>query len=376
MIRRYKELDSLRGIAAFSVFVFHILMVFPDSWREKITWNVLNLSPLHFFFTGKQHVILFFVLSGYVLSLVFFSRNKISYFPFILKRVIRLFIPYVVAITVAIFLCSMLSKGGIATLGNLLNTSWVEPLNKKIILEHYLFIGNYNIYAINVVIWTLIHEMRISFIIPILVLLSIRYGWKINLAIGAMLGMLGGGVHFFLQDPYQPIYKTLFYILMFMVGILLSKNSIILTSKYNALSQKNKFVLFLVGTILFIYADFIKLPLLTDWVTTLGVAILLIISISSTLVSKVLLWSPLQFMGKISYSLYLYHFPILLSLFYILHGAVPILIIAILSIILTIGISTLAWTVVENPSIKLGNYLSKKLINIQSQTIVDKQKLS
>lgn len=376
MKRRYKEFDSLRGIAAFSVFLFHIFMVLPDSWREGTVWNILNLTPLHLFFTGKQHVILFFVLSGFVLSLVFFSGKKVFYLPFMLKRVIRLYIPYIVAITFAILLCAFLSKGGITALGGLFNTSWVEPLNKSIIINHIAFIGNYNIYAINVVIWTLIHELRISLIIPLLVLLSIRFGWKTNVAIGILLAVIGGGIHLIIQDPYQPFYKSLFYILMFIVGILLSKYSLSLTSKYKSLARNQKIALLIFGIVIYIYSDFVSIPILTDWVTTLGVAILLIIAISSTSISRILLWRPFQFIGSISYSLYLFHFPILISLLYLLYGKLPLLVIILLSIGTTLIISKLAWVFVENPSIKLGNYLSKKFVNQQPQALVKEEKLS
>ena len=162
--------------------------------------------------------------------------------------------------------------------------------------------------------------MRISFILPLLVLLAVRFSWKVNLAVGFGLAVIGAGIHLVFQEPYQPVYKTLFYILMFIVGILLSKNRVYLIEKFKSFTTRTKVILTIIGAVLYIYADFLGNPLLTDWVTTIGVSVLLIMSLSSKLASKVLLWRPFQFLGEISYSLYLYHLPILLSLFYVFYG--------------------------------------------------------
>ena len=148
---------------------------------------------------------------------------------------------------------------------------------------------------------------------------------------------------------------------MFIVGILLSKNRVYLIEKFKSFTTRSKVILTIIGAVLYIYADFLGNPLLTDWVTTIGVSALLIISLSSTLASKVLLWRPFQFLGEISYSLYLYHLPILLSLFYVFYGRLPLLVIAGMSIIMTIIVSRVAWKIIEKPSIKIANTFSNKL---------------
>ncbi|MEW9052631.1 MAG: acyltransferase [Neobacillus sp.] len=361
MNSRYRELDSLRGIAAMSVFIFHIAMILPETWKEGFLWNILFHSPFHLFFTGEQPVILFFVLSGFVLSLIYFTGKKISYFSFVIKRFFRLYLPYVVSIIVAILLCLLFSNGGNQRLGTLFNIVWKDPVNIGSMLDHFLFIGNYNVYSYNVVIWTLIHEMRISLILPFLVFFAIRFGWKINLAIGIGTAIVGAFFHLLLQDPYQPIYKSLFYILMFIMGIILCKNRVYLIESFKSLSKGRKITIAVIGAFLYIYADLLGNPLLIDWAATLGVSILLIIAVSSELASKILLIKPLQFLGKISFSLYLYHLPILLSLIYLFYGKVPLLIIAISAIILTILISNFAWLIIEKPSIRIANYFSRKV---------------
>jgi peptidoglycan/LPS O-acetylase OafA/YrhL len=372
--KRYAELDSLRGIAAMLVFLFHIAMVLPDSWREGLLWNALNYSPFHIALSGKIHVIFFFILSGFVLSLPYFYRKENSYLSFIIKRFCRLYFPYAAAISLAIVACYSFSLGGIKELGGLFNSVWVEDKSAGIIVQHFLFLGNYNVFAFNIVIWSLIHEMRISFIFPFLMILGVRFGWKINLAVGVFLGVIGGGIHLFLQEPYQPLYKSFFYILMFIVGILLAKNRDYLTEKFKSLTKTSRVMIFLFGTALYIYSDVVSNPPIADWITTLGVSILIIISISSELLSKILLWRPFQFLGKISYSLYLYHLPILLSLVYLFFDKVPLWIILGASVIITLTFSNMAWHLIEKPSIRIAKRISIEILHKADPLILAKDK--
>jgi peptidoglycan/LPS O-acetylase OafA/YrhL len=375
MDKRYKELDSLRGIAAIFVFLFHIVMVLPDHWREGLLWKVLNLSPFHLLFTGKIHVIFFFVLSGFVLSLPFLSTRTTLYRVFMIKRFCRLYIPYVFAISIAIVLSLLFSKGGGDGLSSWFNTLWVDKIDKDLVISHYLFLGSYNFYAINIVIWTLIHEMRISFIFPLLMILAIHFNWKINLLIGLGMAVLGGILHFIIQDQYQAVYKTFPYILMFITGILLSKHRHQLIEKYNSFNASIKITWLVLGLILYTYSDFLGNPLLIDWVTTLGVSILLIISISSNTLSKFLLQKPFTYLGKISYSLYLYHLPILLSLLNLFSDKWPVWLVIVLAIVATLVFSSFAWYVIEHPSMKLAKYFSRK-ITFKHQLIVKEKKYS
>ncbi len=79
--RRFYELDSLRGVAALTVVFHHFSRICP----ERIT-HVLIRTPLRLLIAGHQAVILFFLLSGFVLTLPYKKRNSLSYGPFLLKE--------------------------------------------------------------------------------------------------------------------------------------------------------------------------------------------------------------------------------------------------------------------------------------------------
>src|SRR5262245_47699245 len=99
---RIRALDGLRGIAAVTVVVQHILSSFPPlaamidrAPDADIVLLDLDRTPLRLLWTGSEAVILFFVLSGFVLTLQIerFQAGS-SYVTYIVRRVSRLYVPY------------------------------------------------------------------------------------------------------------------------------------------------------------------------------------------------------------------------------------------------------------------------------------------
>jgi peptidoglycan/LPS O-acetylase OafA/YrhL len=67
-------------------------------------------------------------------------------------------------------------------------------------------------------------------------------------------------------------------------------------------------------------------------------------------VAKVLQAPSLVWLGSVSFSVYLVHLPILLTLIHLLHGQVPVLILAAMALPITIGIAALVERWVERPA--------------------------
>ena len=99
---RYKELDCLRGIAAFSVVLFHFTFGYDHGNGSRI------LSEDKFYFTyGYFGVHLFFLISGFVIFMTLEKSNKLS--DFLVSRFSRLYPAYWACIIISVALTTALS---------------------------------------------------------------------------------------------------------------------------------------------------------------------------------------------------------------------------------------------------------------------------
>lgn len=102
-------LDGLRGAAALVVVIAHFLQVFLPSMfeaRPQVSHFAFDQwiprTPLNLLFNGNFAVCLFFVLSGFVLSLRFFRyRRRSVVAASLLRRHFRLAIPAVCSLLLA-----------------------------------------------------------------------------------------------------------------------------------------------------------------------------------------------------------------------------------------------------------------------------------
>ena len=107
--QRATHLDGIRGIAAFSVFVCHYLQVFlPRVYYTSLVEghgmgeDKFAISPFNIVVNGNFAVCLFFVLSGYVLSAGFLARGDIEALRRLAtKRYLRLALPVLAAVLLA-----------------------------------------------------------------------------------------------------------------------------------------------------------------------------------------------------------------------------------------------------------------------------------
>lgn len=99
MSHRFKHLDGLRGIAAAIVLLGHSIIAFDfaiysgDPTNSVASWDVwLSGAPLLLPVGGNLSVCLFFALSGFVL-IGAFDGSRIGVIPLLVKRYLRLAIP-------------------------------------------------------------------------------------------------------------------------------------------------------------------------------------------------------------------------------------------------------------------------------------------
>jgi peptidoglycan/LPS O-acetylase OafA/YrhL len=174
---RLRPLDGLRGFAALAVVICHAmitsqvlfaaLFVSPDVHRFSLDWW-LTRPPLNLLWSGQQPVIIFFVLSGLVVALPF-TREVVAgphawlgYYP---KRLIRLYLPTWAAVGVAALLAYAITRHSVVGQSRWLaghdNPSWHGISRDAGLLQ--------GTDELNGPLWSLQWEMWFSLMLPLYV---------------------------------------------------------------------------------------------------------------------------------------------------------------------------------------------------------------
>jgi peptidoglycan/LPS O-acetylase OafA/YrhL len=109
-------LDGLRGLAAMQVVFMHYVFAFLPTVAlgypldiADIWWRGLVTLPLVFAYDGSSAVYLFFIMSGVVLTQAF-TVQPLAFLPAVTRRVVRLGLPMAAAVVVAAALFALLPE--------------------------------------------------------------------------------------------------------------------------------------------------------------------------------------------------------------------------------------------------------------------------
>ncbi|MGG0303931.1 acyltransferase [Bacillus albus] len=373
-MNRYEELDSIRGISSLIVMIGHHLMIFSVFQNYSYEDNkpfvmyLLKETPARLIFSsGNESVIIFFVLSGFVLYRSI-QNNYDSYGSFLLKRICRIYIPYIVAILIAILCQTTMSEYGISHLSEWFNRSWTIESSLSLIVQHILLVGKYNTDAYNGVIWSLVHEMRISMIFPLVLMVCLRKTLR-----GSLLSLFSFSICsvvilllFHSSLTLTSYALTLHYTVLFLLGALVAKYKKNVIVFYSNRTKNEKIAWFLFAILLYMYEGLIgEIKLLNnfifrDYVVAISACLFVILSLSVSTLSSLLRNKYLLYLGKISYSLYLYHIISLFSLIYMLHEILPLPIILIISLVFSFILAMLSYIFVEKFAFRVGKYVTKQ----------------
>lgn len=369
--QRLTELDSLRGLAALVVVTTHFFTLFDrphvSNFQDLRSLSLLDqrwplllrMSPLGILLQGHSAVVLFFVLSGFVLSLPLMRRAVSPYWPgFLLRRLVRLYIPYAGALILASAGYILFSSHGIAALSPWFNRTWSQPFSWPLFFQHLLFIGEYDVQQINTAFWSLVYEMRVSLLFPIVYIAGSRLGTGVQLWLGFGLiatGILLNGK----SDPWLPF--TVAVAGMFQLGMTTARCFSSLLAWYQLLSV-GKQRLLLVSTLLaFAYAVPVTKNLggglAGDLLMAPAAVLLIIIAAGNKRIANQLNHRVLCWLGERSYSLYLMHPTVLFTLVYVTYGRTAEhgfgywLLLSILYLGLTVAVTEVFYRAVERPSL-------------------------
>lgn len=293
-----KDIQGLRGIAIFFVLIFHF---YPDIFSK-----------------GFLGVDLFFVISGYLLTFIYFKK-KISHFDFFARRLKRLLIPILAITFFSILLATFL------LLPVDLSNFWNSVLTTVFFVSNFYFLltggyfGGINELKPFIHMWSLAMEMQFYFVYTILLLLISKFFKKNYILFIFFLTFTSFFLYLFLISYEKN--ELAFFLLPTRLWEFLFGSVVYFIPIIKIHKRLNYIIYVFAIFIIFILVAAYKLQI-TDLTRQFLVVFFvgLVIYAGTKIKNDNLLLgnSFFQFLGKISYSTYLVHWPILVFVKYYL----------------------------------------------------------
>ena len=370
--RRWDSLDSLRGVAALLVVTFHCAQVAAGfavrtnplslaAWSEPWTW--LKYTPLRVLVSsGPSAVVLFFVLSGFVLSLPFLRAGpRPSYAGFALKRLCRIYPAFAVTILISAALYAFVQPAPIPALSEWFNeVLWDQPLTPGYVARNLAMTGIQADMTLDLVMWSLVHELRISLVFPALFLATRR--WPVasliaSVAIGvACTAMVSGEYPRSIPMSFVDSGRFVF---LFTIGIVLAGNVAAIRRRMDGLSGLVVLALWLLAAAL-ILSPGPTLYRYFNFTWGVGAALMVALTVGSLRVDRALSAAALGWLGRVSYSLYLVHLPLLIAAVHLADGHLPLTVTIPAAVLASLIAAEAMYRAVEVPGIRLGRHLARR----------------
>lgn len=370
MQQRLPGLDSLRGLAALSVLFCHLLDSIRDTpLRESygLIYLLSDKTVAHVFTNGLDAVLLFFMHSGFVLALPF-TNTKVSTVGFTIKRIFRIYPAHIVVMLSLMAAIWFTHPTPLADMGEWFNRKCTILPSMIDIFKQSTLIGldaSIEPKHFNGVVWSLVHELRISFIFPLLALLFLRRHPFLQLLAIAMWPIAATKLHeisFIANRPLLYDFATTFgYIQYFFIGMFLAEHRHGIAEWWQKLTLSSKSGILVIG--LLCYAGHSQLgwsiPFISGDSLALLFSLALFVICAANGESLFLKKFP-QWLGKVSYSLYLIHIPILVLSIRIFHQTFPMWLIWIITISISLLLSDIMYKYIEHPFQTLGRSIAAK----------------
>ncbi|GAA6204830.1 acyltransferase [Thalassotalea sp. SU-HH00458] len=331
----YSHIDSLRAIAVFTVILFHI-----------------NHDYLPGGFVGVD---IFFVISGFLISSQLFksvSGNTFSIKEFYVRRIKRILPAAFSVIFITILLAQFLflpedakkvADSGIWSTFSLSNVYFWKFQDTS-----YFAAGSYTTPLLHY--WSLGVEEQFYIFWPLIVLLLMPRLNKFALISLLVMTIITSATiaQFLLKDHHSFVY----YMLPTRAGELLVGALLAALLHFNIINKpKNNNVLFIVATICIIASSIVITPdmIFPGWlylIPTMSAALFIWSGFNqSSVLSNCLTAKPILWLGKVSYSAYLVHWPLLA--FYRYGYGEPTPIVSMVLLVCILILSWLNWKYVE-----------------------------
>jgi peptidoglycan/LPS O-acetylase OafA/YrhL len=361
-------LDSLRGLAAAIVVLDH----FSRFWLETghPAWmDHVREFPLEFAVNGGSAVILFFMLSGFVLTLPALAGKQAAYPSYAIRRICRIYLPYLVALGLAVLGCRQFH--GRMLYGHEFQMMWRSAPDVRTVGQHVLFLGVFDAFAYDPPVWSLVHEMRISLIFPLLTPIGLRLRWwagllvAVGFPVAAALPRLLFHTRAGAGDAGRDIVSwlaTLGYCGVFLLGSLLARYEEPIRRWMGGLRPAGRWMGLGIALALYQFPGKLHVPWpVQNFATGLGAAYVMVLAQTPHgWLSRMLHWKSFRFTGRVSYSLYLLHLPILLALSIAAYGRMPYGYLLVPFVAISLAVAAVFHQVVEEPAMRLGRAPGKR----------------
>jgi peptidoglycan/LPS O-acetylase OafA/YrhL len=338
--RRLHELDALRGLAAASVVIGH----FVGAIHDPPPWWFDNFVP-----RGHSAFILFFVLSGYVLSIPFWRGTQLPYSKYILRRFFRLYVPYAAAVSIALVGATRLN-GARLPLSTFFYNTWHTPVTSQMVFAQFFRMSTSP--AISTALWTLRYEVEISIVFPLICFLIFRLRSWGTMALVFICALVGQAISHWHRVPdfTNELGSTLLWSSCFILGALISWKAEKIAQTFQTIPSYGKLAIALVTIIA--YQQKTALIVIPS-------AVFVILLVENSRLKQWLRVSALQYLGRISFSLYLIHGTVLFTLLILLYGKIPRGVLFVLYLGCSLVAAHLFCIYLEEPATRLGRKLAK-----------------
>ncbi len=368
---RFGGLDFLRGIAILAVLSHHILYeMLLEPKHMEIGWAVgvetIRVSawwqwlfyPCHF---GGWGVTLFFVISGFCIHwsyLQWTDKHPFTTFwpQYLVRRFCRIYPPYLASIIMIVVIGVLFMRPR--------NLPGMRDLILHLLMVHNL--SQESFFTLTGSFWSLAVESQLYLVYPLFLVFSLRLGFPVFLLLNCALQLLPVAWHLINGNPFPFWVSQLPFFYWFTWGL----GAAIAEWRFHGHDVQSKLGYFLWPLVLIalVAAHF----RMSEWVSGPAIAIVSAVLVDRTLGAEVgtqsTLRRSLKWIGVMSYSIYLFHGPLLQHFTALLENYVfgtkvlPLVTVgAMFCCIVIAGISKLAWRLIEVPSQNAGKMLVKRL---------------
>lgn len=372
---RLHSLDGLRGVAALVVLLHHPLLLLPSLATVyyavdappalgTLAW-VASYTPVHLVWAGTEAVYLFLVLSGVVLVLPVISRPRYDWAAYYPRRLIRLYGPVAAAVALGWVAYTVAPRFDAPGLGAWVNDRPDTYPGSALGLDLSLVAGHSGRIS---PLWSLQWEVLFSLLLPAFLLLLLPGRRADLLRAVALLALMAYGS--------MARVDALFYLPMFAVGVLTTLRWRSIEAWVTGWSARWR-PFFAVLTVIAILLTCARWELTAlgvtpasardlAWLALPGVWLIVVVAWFAPGARRVLQTRFLQWAGRISFSLYLVHEPIVLSARFLTPTASPWVAIAI-GIPSALVVAVVFERLVEAPSHRLARWIGRGVQRLRSR---------